>query len=594
MNLDYFHFIRPYWSLAILPWLFMLWLLLRRQLKSGNWANVCDSQLLPHILFGKEEKPHTWPLYIFAIASLLSIIALAGPTMERLPQPAFRDQSALVILLDLSHSMDATDIKPSRLIRARYKVADILKQRKDGQTALIVYAGDAFTITPLTDDTDTIASQLSILNTNLMPMQGSRADIAVTKATELFQQAGVKSGNILLITDEVQKKQTQVILSKLSSHKISVLGVGTEAGAPIPQLQGGFLKDANGAIVIPKLEESTLRELAQGGIYQRIKANDSDVLALTSVFASDVLKNKEAENDLQIDTWREQGPWLLLIVLPLAALAFRRGYLALLFLLFMPMPSPALEWNDLWLTQDQQASQAYAKEELQQAAELFANPEWKAASHYKTGQYEKALETLEGLEGADNLYNKGNALANLGRYPEAVEAYEKALELEPKHEDAKYNKELVEKQLEQDKEQNSQNQEDRQDSENKSDSQQDGQDSKGEPDSQNKESQDAQNSQNQAEQDSQKGEENESANSQTEPQESPSEEAKVSQSTGEQADGDEQNSMQNYAENTPDEMQQAHEQLLRKIPDDPGGLLRRKFKYQYQQGKRKTDEKQPW
>jgi len=332
MNLEEFHFIRPYWLLTILPLLVILWLLLRRQLSSGNWKTVCDPQLLPHLLLDEEGKRRIWPIYALGIGGLLSILALAGPTWERLPQPAFRDQSALVIVLDLSRSMDATDIEPSRLVRARFKVADILKQRKEGQTALIVYAEDAFIVTPLTDDTETIASQLSVLNTSLMPSQGSRVDIALKKAGILLKQAGLKKGNVLLITDGVNETRARKAIDKLKGYKVSILGVGTEEGAPIPLKTGGFLKDAKGAIVIPKLEERTLRNIAQG-IYQRIKTNDSDVLALKAAFETSSFENREEKVDLQIDTWREYGPWLLLFVLPLAALAFRRGFLLIMIFL---------------------------------------------------------------------------------------------------------------------------------------------------------------------------------------------------------------------------------------------------------------------
>jgi len=398
------------------------------------------------------------------IAGLLSILALAGPTWERLPQPAFRDQSALVIVLDLSRSM-----------------ADILKQREEGQTALIVYARDAFVVTPLTDDVDTITSLLSILNTALMPSQGSHAEIALERAMDLLKQAGLKTGGVLLITDGFQGKKVQRAIDKLNrqGYKLSILGVGTEEGAPIPLAKGGFLKDAKGAIVIPKLDEFHLREVVQkgDGIYQRIRTNESDVLALLAAFDSQSFQNKD--ENLQIDTWRELGPWLLLLVLPLAALAFRRGYWVIILLFFVPIPTPvqAYDFQSLWLTADQQAKEAFEKEEMQQAAELFEHPEWKAAAQYKSNQYEEVLKSLDELEGAENWYNKGNALARLARYPEAIEAYKKALELEPEHEDAKYNKELVEKQVQDS--QDSQDSQDTQDSQN-----QDQQEKKSEQDSQ--------------------------------------------------------------------------------------------------------------
>ena len=173
MNLAEFHFIRPFWLLAFIPYTVILVLMWRNKLRNGNWSAVCDPALLPFILQEKVVNQSRWPLTSAALAAVLVIIALAGPTWQRLPSPVFRNDLAVVIALDLSRSMDAGDIKPSRLIRARYKIADILKRRKDGQTALLVYAGDAFTVTPLTDDTETIASQLEALNTDIMPSQGS-------------------------------------------------------------------------------------------------------------------------------------------------------------------------------------------------------------------------------------------------------------------------------------------------------------------------------------------------------------------------------------------------------------------------------------
>ncbi len=547
MNFEDFHFIRPYWLFAILPLLVMLWLLLRRQLSSGDWANVCDPQLLPHILVGEQGQRRAWPIYILGIAALLAIFALAGPAWERLPQPVFRDESALVIVLDLSRSMDATDIMPSRLARARFKIADILKRRQQGQTALLVYAGDVFTVTPLTDDSKTIISQLSVLNTSLMPSQGSRVDIALEKAAALLHQAGFKKGHILLITDGVNA------VKKLKQYQLSVLGVGTQQGAPIPLASGGFQKDNKGAIVISKLDDVFLRELAHknGGIYQAISLNDSDINTLLSAFTENI--NQSDKQDFQIDTWREEGPWLLLFVLPLAAFAFRRGYLAIILVLIIPQPAPAWDWRNLWLTPDQQASQAFEKGDMPKAAELFNNQAWKAAAHYKAGDYKKALKSLEGLSGAENLYNRGNALARLGRYPEAVEAYKKALELNPEHEDAKYNKKLIED-LQKQQEQESQNQE--------------GQNSQG------------QESQNQEEQNSQEQE---------------AKKESLSQQNAEQQQESQEEAQQYSEQTTLDETQQANEQWLRKLPDDPGGLLRRKFQYQYQQrNKQQSGEEQPW
>jgi len=586
MNLELFHFIRPYWLFALLPLLIILWLLIHRHLSSGNWAKVCDPELLPHILIAQDKKRQKWPFYILAISGLLAIFALAGPTWERLPQPAFRDTGALVILLDLSRSMDATDLKPSRLVRARFKVADILKQRQEGQTALVVYAGNAFTVTPLTNDTETIASQLSVLETSIMPSQGSRADIALKKAIALLQQAGLQNGNILFITDDLNATLYKKAIQKLKHYRISILGVGTREGSPIPLKNGGFLKDAQGAIVIPKLESSSLRKLAHlgGGIYQTIKNDDSDIKALATAYKTNILNNQKDNNKMTIDTWREQGPWLLLLLLPLAALGFRRGLLpVILFGFFLPIPQQvqAWEWKSLWFTPDQQASEAFEKGEMEKSADLFNNPEWKGAAQYKAGKYEQALKSLEGLESADLWYNKGNALARLSRYPEAIEAYKKALELNPEHKDALYNKALVEKQLKKQQNQNSQDSK-KQDSDSKKSSSQDSkkQDQAKEQQDQAQEQQD----QVQEQQDKNKAKEQQDKNKAKEQQDKNKAKEQPDQ-VKEQPD---------KTKNTPNEAEQAKEQLLRQIPDDPGGLLRRKFKYQYQQQGQQSEGEQAW
>lgn len=326
-NLSQFHFIRPFWLLALLPYLLLLTLMLKHKLGQGNWKNVCDASLLPYILQQQTTRQSRINITAGAVSAFLAIMALAGPAWERLPAPVFRNASALVIVLDLSRSMDAADIKPSRLVRARYKIADILKRRKDGQTALVVYAGDAFTVTPLTEDNKTINSQLSALTTSIMPVQGSNTVPALEKAVELFKQAGLQKGHILLITDAVDYKSTLDFVKSLDSYPLSILADGTKEGAPIQISGGGFLKDSKGGIVVPKLNLGQLEKVAQagGGRLQVITADDRDIENILSAIDRTEAVESEDQNDLKLEQWQERGPWLLLLVIPLAALVFRRG-----------------------------------------------------------------------------------------------------------------------------------------------------------------------------------------------------------------------------------------------------------------------------
>ena len=597
MDFSQFHFIRPYWLLAMLPALAVIVLLLKSKLSQGVWSNLCDNELLPYLLRTKNTKQSRGLLSIGSLAAVLVILALAGPTWQRIPSPVFRNASALVIALDLSRSMDAEDIKPSRLIRARYKIADILKQRKDGQTALLVYAGDAFTITPLTDDTETITNQLPVLSTDMMPDPSSNTVLALKKSVELFKQSGLQQGQIILITDEVDN-DALVVAEALDAIQLSVLGVGTTEGAPIALPEGGFMKDAQGAIVIPKLNINKLKGLAQAGqgSYQTISPDDADIQALLAKVNQPLEQKADHQTDILLDQWQDKGSSLLLLVIPLAALIFRKGVLCLALLLLLPLPknSYALAWQDLWQTKNQQAQQAFNDKQYEQAAKLFDNPDWKAAAHYQSGEYTKALENSLSPT-SDGFYNQGNTLAKSGQLEKALNAYDKALKLNADNADAQFNKAVVEKALEKQKQQQE---------EQKKDDQQKADQNAKQQQNQSSSSSDSEASENdkkpeQKSERSSKEEEQPSSDKETEKEDAPQQQK---QKTGqsEQNKATEQLQSKNAAtpsQETPlsNEKQQANEQWLKRIPDDPGGLLRRKFLYQYGQHKHQpTNNGQAW
>jgi Ca-activated chloride channel family protein len=574
------HFLRPYWLLAMLPLLVLVGLMVQARIGSRSWEMVCDAALLPHVLTGARARRRRLSVILTAIGGLLSILALAGPVWERLPQPVFTRTSSLVLALDLSRSMDAADVSPSRLLRARYKVADILKARTEGQTALLVYAGDSFTVTPLTDDTATINAQLGALTTDIMPVPGSDTSRALNLAEQLLKQAGVTRGDILLVTDEIDGAAAGEAAARLRTqgYRVSVLGVGTEEGAPITRAQGDFLKDSSGRIVIPKLVDAPLRKVAGagGGIYVRITPGNQDTAQLLDFFAGRGEQGRIESTELRADTWREQGPWLLLGVLPLMALLFRRGYLVVLLLFLQPVPQPAqaLEWGDLWLRPDQRAQRAFNEGDTAAAAQLFRDPAWKGSAQYKSGDFAGAASSLEPLPDAESQYNRGNALARMGNYAEAIAAYEQALSQEPGHADARYNKALVERELQQQNQQQQQQQQKQQAGEPEQNSRQD-QEQGGDP------------GQQQADTDQQRSEAGPQADLQ--PRDEPGQQQDRRQPDQEQPAADQGQPREQTPrlaqsdQKPPDEDQQATEQWLRRIPDDPAGLLRRKFLYQYQQ-----------
>jgi len=603
MNWTDFHFIRPYWLLMLIPFLALLIFLVRRKLTQGNWSSVCDPGLLPYLLQDKAIKQSRWPLISGAFAAFLTIIAMAGPAWQRLPTPVFRNDSALVIALDLSGSMNAADLKPNRLTLARYKITDILKRRKDGQTALLVFAGDAFTVTPLTNDTQTIDSQLSALSTGIMPNDGDNIGLALKQAADLLKQAGLQKGQILLISDGGDIDEGIGEAKNLGAYQLQVIGAGTAEGAPIALESGGFRKDAQGGIMVSKMDSAGLEKLAHAGngAYHILTPDDSDINALLSTVSNRLEQQGEQKDDLMLEQWNDNGPWLLLLVLPLAALLFRKGLLAISLLALIPFPNDSYaqewQWRDLWQNKDQQAQEAYQQGDYQKASGLFKNTEWKAAADYKAGAYDKAIESLKNSSSANSHYNQGNALAQSGHLQEALAAYNQALKINPNDEDAKYNKEVVEKALKQ-QEKNQQNQDKKDNSkDDKNGDKQD--DAKG--DNQQNNQQDAQENNNQdgGKEDKSSKQSEEQSKPEQKPErkaedmpEKPKEEQKNQQpeqarpEQTEQKPAEQNDDKKNAANTEPlnqesKEQQQANEQWLNRIPDDPAGLLRRKFRYQY-------------
>ena len=574
--IEQFHFLRPAWLLALLPLAGWLWWHFQQRHNSRHWQSVVDAELLPHLLDGEENVRHHHLSLLLSICCLLAIIALAGPVWQKQPQATFNQQSALVIALDLSRSMNVGDIKPNRLTRARHKIDDILSQRKTGQTALVGYAADAFIVTPLTDDTDTIAALLPSLSTDIMPAQGSRADQALQQALTLLENARVPKGDVLLVSDGFSQREISAIQTLLADNtqlRVSVLGIGTAEGGPIPLASGGFFKDTQGSIVIPRLNEKDMRLVAKlgDGRFQSISPTDTDIKALLETINLNRFDGGAEASDLNTELWREQGPWLLLIIIPLVALLFRRGViLSLPLLLPLPPEAQAIGWDELWQNADQRAKQAFQQNQHQAASELFENPAWKASSLYRIEDYEQALQHWQNIDSADAHYNRGNALARLGRLEEAISAYNQALQKRPGDEDAIFNKQQVEALLKQ--------------------QQQSGQNQPGSDQARQDQQQQGQQAQNRQIQDQQEKNRQDQQNQSPQPDDEVTEKQQPAEAKQTQSQDDGQQSLEQQMS------EQAEAQWLRKIPDDPGGLLRRKFRHQYQQrnSNSNSNETQPW
>ena len=637
--IEHLHFLRPLWLLMLLPLAWLLWRHWHRQHHGGAWQSVCDAHLLPHLLIGASTRAVRAPSLLLGAAGLLTVIALAGPVWSKLPQPVYRNSAATVVLLSLADSMNATDITPTRLERAKLKLLDFLHRQREGQTALVAYAGEAYVVSPLTDDAATIAALVTPLKSDLMPVAGDQLSEALQKADELLDQDGVfKGGRILLITDSAGDsaalKSAAILRGK--GRVLSVLGVGTGQGAPIAAADGGFIKDSSGAIEIATLHRAALEQLAAAGQGQfvTLTTNDDDLNHLwPAQQASSFNPQRKGENQVA-DVWREEGPWLLLLVLPLVALVWRRGWLIIVVLTLFgpPPPAQAFAWSDLWARPDQQAYQALQHGDAKSAARLFTDPRWQSVAHYRAGDYAAAATEFSREHQPDALYNQGNALAHAGKLEEAAQAYRQALQQQPSHEDARHNLKIVEDLLkrrqqnksEQGNSKNKQQQDQKsqqtqgQSGQNQSQARQRKQDSQQgqSPSAQQQQAknqgtqsgqgrqqqQNAANAQRQGAQTAQAGKPDDTPKTRDNPPHEKSAADSANAVNAEKAgQGKDQQPMpatsvaqtkadeQNRSvagidtQSTKTESAQALEQWLRRIPDDPGGLLRRKFMLQHQQ-----------
>jgi Ca-activated chloride channel family protein len=586
-----FHFLRPDWLWAMPVVVAAAIFFARRRLGAGSWHDVIHPSLAPYVLSSSPSRNADYRWWLLAIAGLIGVLSLAGPAWQRMEQPVFRSEQAIVVALDLSRSMDAQDVAPSRLLRARLKILDLLERRQSGQTALVVYSSNAFTVTPLTTDNDTIASLVNSLGTDIMPSRGSYPVAAINKGRQLLEQAGAPFGEVLLITDGGSSPAAERAARDIkdAGYTLSVLAVGTKTGAPIPKIGGGFVTDQAGNIAVPKLEETSLRRLAGAG-GGRFAVLSADARDLDVLLSGEVGPGVASDESLATDHWREEGPWLLLLLLPLAALAFRRGWMLLIVVCVMPIAEPAQAslWDDLWRTKDQQAQKQMDEGNAAEAAELFENSDWRAVAQYQAEDFAEAAATFAGSGDTRSLYNLGNALARQGDLETAIDAYEQVLEMDPDDIDAAYNRDLLQQAQEQ------QEQEQDQEGDQESSEQSDGEGEQSESDSESdQESEEGSESESDSEQgDSQRDDQQASQEDLDAMQEELERAAQEAEENGEQPEQMTQAELEELRR--AQEQEQAMEQWLRRIPNDPGGLLRRKFRYQYQQDGRDQDGNNTW
>ena len=600
-----FHFLRPLWLLLILliPILYLAF----RQLRMGDsgWSRLIPARLLSPLIRhnGSSGQSNKSPLVPASLALIILSLALAGPAWREAPTPLKQPGDSLVIALDLSLSMLATDVEPDRLTRAKRKIRDILELREGSLTGLLVFSGDAHVVTPLTDDGRTIEGMLNVLDPVIMPATGNRADLAVARAKALLEQGAPGEGRILLITDSINDDYEGTIRDTLSGtgYALNTLVVGTENGGPIPLARRGFIRE-NGDIVISRAEPEALAALARssGGQRHELTLDDTDIEAL-DLSPRDSDDWQDSEDGLTVNRWQDDGYWLLWLALPLVLVGWRRGALSALALILLPVwpqPAAAISWEELWQREDQRAP-ALIQDNPESAARQLEDPEWRGSALYRSGKFDSAAEAFARNQGPRASYNRGNALARAGKLEEALAAYDAALNAAPDMEDALHNRRIVEELLNQ-KQQNQNgnqdnNQQDSRDSQGDgSNQQQNRQDQNGNSESENPGSQGNSQQQNPENNESSSDTENQQGGQTAEQnQQQAGERGDPEQASGEQETPSGQSPAPAPISETP--LTQSQEQWLRRVPDNPGGLLQRKFLQQYQQRQTPSDEGDtPW
>jgi len=447
INLSDFHFLRPLWLLlalfgAVLPLLWRRGRDLQRRLR-GNIAE----HLVPHLLVTPQDHQRLRPVHLLCALLILGAVAAAGPTWEQDRPDFLENRAPLIVAVDLSPSMDASDVQPSRLEAAKHKLHDLIQRRAGARTALIAYAGSAHLVLPPTDDPALLDTFIQALGSGLIDKPGKDVGAVIDQAKRLLN-AEKTPGSLLLITDGADTTQLDGLAKRVgdSPLQVLVLAVGSEDGGIIHDANGQPRSDANGRPALGRFDPAAIKQLASAldAPLGSLTVNDDD-LDWIELHAQQHFQSASAEQrELH---WKDAGYWLCWPLLLLALFNVRKGWsvnwmpaLALAIGLGWPAaPAQANALTDAFFTRDQQGRWAFEHEHLPQAAALFVDPYWKGVAAYHAADYDLALATFARLDTPQAYFYLGNIYVRRFKFDEAIAAYTQALRLQPQFPEASAN-----------------------------------------------------------------------------------------------------------------------------------------------------------
>jgi Ca-activated chloride channel family protein len=463
-----FQFLQPLWLLLLAPSWALVWTFARQAGRKSIWSRVCDEQLLAHMAAGQNSSPgYALPAWILGSVLSLGIVAAAAPSWSKLSHPIMEATDARVIVLDLSRSMLVQDVRPSRFEHALAAASEVIDSDYAGETGLVVFAGSAFVLSPLSRDADTLLAFVEAVHPDSMPQDGSNLGLAITRARDLLRASLGDSAQILLISsgdshnqNALQDNAVQAAFDAAAEGlRISVLGIGSVAGGPLLDQRGGLMRDSAGGIEISRPNFDLLRRIATAGQGSMMVVDGAGLngdLLSSRLGASALAESQQGADQTSRDA-SDDGAWLVWWMLPLVLIMFRKN-MVFVFLIALMLQGEqesyaaddSLAGNqpgrvfEFWTHPEKTAFGAYHRGDFDTAHAISESPMLTGASYYRSHRFQQALAKFSENDSAASIYNRANTLVQLQRYPEAIVAFQQAFDMDPQLINAAYNRRLVE------------------------------------------------------------------------------------------------------------------------------------------------------